>query len=1022
MTESKLLHRLVIRFFVSSFIFQFAVLDDEPIIADLSVFPLWNTTKYQDVSDSCLLSMDNNRNGVIKFSAHHFHVCGIQLTPSNGTVALIQIPQGVFLYSERQGTIPKCQQRYISITANETCLFMSQHSQLRLFLPGYNRTVLISGIPSNNSIPTCPGQPDYQEQHVSRVIQMKHCKIEEFSHLISCNISSDNTCSFKFLPYCTTILSKRVVEFQCNHIDDVHSNNKALVVIPTNVITLNLTNNSIIALLGNPFKNLPFLQRLILDRNRLTYLNPHVLRDLSNLKYLSLKWNKLSILDSALFKTSSSLKKLSFSGNYLTILPVGIFQCLSNMTELFLDNNRFTSFDNDTFFGLKEMRILTMRKNELRGLPESIFDETVYLKKLDLGMNKLSALHKHLFKNLLDITTLNLDNNDLLLLPKRLFDGLKSLNYLTLKKNQLISLDKSLFQETRMLIFVDISSNNLTFLPQHIFHGLHYFVGFSFYQNRLWSFPYDIFWGIFTLEYIDLGHNEIKSLNSEIFFALKSLLSLYLYQNQLTTLDYYLFQDTVNLRVLDLSGNMLSSIPDISRLNQLQFLNLKDNTLTDISVVTLSSLPKNTELIVSQHEICDCYVSADISCTAGDDKSPFLTCDRLLADRGLVIVMWLIGLNAVGGNIFVLCQRKSKSEKNKVQSFLLSNLAISDLLMGVYMLLIASADIYFGEYFPMRAEAWRSGITCRIAGTISILSSEASVFFVTLISIERYLNIRYPHSRHTLNKKSSIVVVSMLWICSLTLGIVPSSLAGNNDKFYANSHVCIGLPLSKLPKYNTQHLDWIWTCSENDTCYWKQPVETEYFGEVNGMIFSSVVFLGLNFVCYLFILICYVEIVRTVFKSSQRAGLSTEIKEQIRMTAKIAAIVFTDFACWFPIIIIGILVQAGVLTLLPDVFAWCVTFVLPINSAINPYLYTIAGIISSRRKQARIAAAESQQENTNRTVRLRRQMPTSLNMQATGLETISSSGQQSRNYDDNARRTDWLPNMPDVSGNVESNV
>ena len=77
-------------------------------------------------------------------------------------------------------------------------------------------------------------------------------------------------------------------------------------------------------------------------------------------------------------------------------------------------------------------------------------------------------------------------------------------------------------------------------------------------------------------------------------------------------------------------------------------------------------------------------------------------------------MMWLIGINALGGNVFVLCWRKIKHGKNKVgsrksdtnlvQSFLLSNLAMSDLLMGIYMLLIASADIYFGDNFPMQAE------------------------------------------------------------------------------------------------------------------------------------------------------------------------------------------------------------------------------------------------------------------------------------------------------------------------------
>ena len=118
-------------------------------------------------------------------------------------------------------------------------------------------------------------------------------------------------------------------------------------------------------------------------------------------------------------------------------------------------------------------------------------------------------------------------------------------------------------------------------------------------------------------------------------------------------------------------------------------------------------------------------------------------------------------------------------------------------------------------------------------------------------------------------------------------------------------------------------------------------------------IFESVMFLGLNFICYLVVLVCYVEIIRTFCKSSKRAGRNPKMKEQIRLTSRVLAIVFTDFACWFPIIVIGILVQVGVLTLPPGVFAWCVTFVLPINSAINPYLYTIVSVVSERRKQTK---------------------------------------------------------------------
>ena len=139
---------------------------------------------------------------------------------------------------------------------------------------------------------------------------------------------------------------------------------------------------------------------------------------------------------------------------------------------------------------------------------------------------------------------------------------------------------------------------------------------------------------------------------------------------------------------------------------------------------------------------------------------------------------------------------------------------------------------------------------------------------------------------------------------------------------------------------------------------------TKSLGTPHGLYFSSVVFLGLNLLCYMAIFTCYVEIVRAVFKSSKRTNLSKEMRDEVRMTAKVAAIVATDFCCWFPIISMGILVQAGVVTIPTSVYAWSVTFVLLINSAINPYLYTIAAIISNRNRER-----ESQFKSSRSTLR-----------------------------------------------------
>ena len=317
--------------------------------------------------------------------------------------------------------------------------------------------------------------------------------------------------------------------------------------------------------------------------------------------------------------------------------------------------------------------------------------------------------------------------------------------------------------------------------------------------------------------------------------------------------------------------------------------------------------------------------------------------------------MWVIGFNALFGNLFVLNWRRHGTRASKVNRFLLSNLATSDLLMGIYMIIIGSADIYFEEYFPMNAEKWKYSIVCKTAGSLSIISSEASVLFITLISIDRFICIRFPYSSKKLGQKSAKILVATTWITSVLLGIVPSFLTGSAEidfTVYDNSYVCIGLPLAVTSTYVIQEQR---EEIRYDMWYTLQTItyNHQFNGYSTGLYFSTAVFLGLNSLCYLLIVGCYVEILRAVRNSSKQSGRARDMTEQIRLTTKVSAIVVTDFCCWFPVIILGILVQTRAITLHPSVFAWCVTFVLPINSAINPYLYTISEVISNyRRKRA----------------------------------------------------------------------
>ena len=411
--------------------------------------------------------------------------------------------------------------------------------------------------------------------------------------------------------------------------------------------------------------------------------------------------------------------------------------------------------------------------------------------------------------------------------------------------------------------------------------------------------------------------------------------------NRIASLNLEVFSDTPSLLVIDISGNRLREVHSvINPIPHVNLLDLRYNYLTEVTKNSFANLSILTEVFVNQQEICECYIPAHMNCTATEERSPYLTCERLLSNQGLAVMIWIIGVNALVGNGFVLVLKQISIKTSKVQDILLTNLALSDLLMGIYMLIIASADIYFGEYFPMQGEEWRSGVTCRVAGAISIISSEASVFFVTLVSVDRYSNIKFPYSNRKLKKKSTIVVSVVAWVFAFLLGTIPSVLTGLSFKFYDNSHVCIGLPLALHQQYVSEEKREKRLFDGYQ--FGVKRVVSTLKGYNTGIFFSSAVFLGLNGICYIFILCCYIEIIRTARKSTKSSGRNLEMKEQIKLTSKVAFIVATDFLCWFPIILLGILVQLRVIALSPAAFAWLISVVLPINSAINPYLYTIA--------------------------------------------------------------------------------
>ncbi len=174
---------------------------------------------------------------------------------------------------------------------------------------------------------------------------------------------------------------------------------------------------------------------------------------------------------------------------------------------------------------------------------------------------------------------------------------------------------------------------------------------------------------------------------------------------------------------------------------------------------------------------CDfiAFLNNSKDCVTTQPQSPLFNCGRLMPNVVLQSFMWILGFSALIGNAVVIAWRiREDSGKGSkfVHSFLVLNLAISDFFMGIYMIIIATVDEIKKEGYYLEATQWRNSALCKAAGIISVLSSEASVVFITLISIDRYMCIVHPFSRVRLRERSVWFTAAFIWMVTRRIDLL----------------------------------------------------------------------------------------------------------------------------------------------------------------------------------------------------------------------------------------------------------
>ena len=389
---------------------------------------------------------------------------------------------------------------------------------------------------------------------------------------------------------------------------------------------------------------------------------------------------------------------------------------------------------------------------------------------------------------------------------------------------------------------------------------------------------------------------------------------------------------------------------------------------------------------VDDHKLC-CHLPHLENCITLEPQPPLFMCGSLMQNLVLRVSMWILGISALVGNVYVVIvriQEKTRSPIQAKQSFLVANLAVSDCLMGVYMIILASVDLYYGDEYFVISEQWRSSSLCKLASFLSLLSSEGSIFFITVISFDRFMCVVFPFSKVKLKELSTKIVAVIVWLIAMALAIAPTVLAGPDSDFYDLSDVCIGLPLITRPaEYTIESND---VAGGDTDRSFDLPVPQEF---KPAWYFSIAIFLALNLVLFFFMFVCYVAIFAS-FRAQQgkvkTKGSSRD--DDMKMALKMAAIIGTDFVCWVPVIAMGILSQTGAAVIPLQMYTWSVVFIIPINSSLNPYLYTIASLVSDARTRKR---SENSSSSTGMSMDNSRSMSIS---KAKRLDVIAPEGSQ----------------------------
>nr|CAB3263498.1 low-density lipoprotein receptor-related protein 2-like [Phallusia mammillata] len=393
-------------------------------------------------------------------------------------------------------------------------------------------------------------------------------------------------------------------------------------------------------------------------------------------------------------------------------------------------------------------------------------------------------------------------------------------------------------------------------------------------------------------------------------------------------------------------------------------------------------------------------------------------------------LVWAMAIITISGNSIIIFHgikafRKGfavRSKVEKIYNILILNLSFADLLMGFYLLVRC---IMLNEDKPQ----WRSykDSRCTAIGVVNFVSSQVSVTILIIITTCRLFSVLWPY--RTISVRVVVSAICINWLLWSFISIIPllniKTFSGECNTYMRRQwikHVAerFANASSEMCGNNTLPSRYNFTddcliaanifvkreCSREMSTFYNrfQACSMQFFFDSFGdpWVPFTLTILTFNCLAFIYMLVAYCLIYRNV-KHSTHCSCSSDIcgnfrkclcgseeetqreVEDRRMQRRIFFIVCTDFLCWVPVSLIAFFHPAFTSTdnywTSKPYLSIFIILILPLNSAINPILYStfvMSKCCGQKEKSSQDLSVEMAQRDVNSSQRRSQYAETSL--------------------------------------------